>query len=224
MALLSPAPTPRRGFLQRLAAAGTAALAAGGWPRALAAAPAGSAAPLSDDAWLNRIRGKYRQVFDCVEPNGGFGAAYALNFIDSAKDALKLVDGDIAAVVVFRHLSMPLTLNDGIWAKYKVGEIIHVNDPATGAPATRNVFRDNIAMRPGLTYEDMIARRGVVVVACNLALTVFSGIAGKQVGIPADQAKQEWTAGLLPGVALAPSGVYAVNRAQEKGCTYCYGG
>jgi hypothetical protein len=37
-------------------------------------------------------------------------------------------------------------------------------------------------------------------------------------------AKAEWMAGLLPGVTLVPSGVLAVNRAQEKGCTYCSGG
>ena len=29
---------------------------------------------------------------------------------------------------------------------------------------------------------------------------------------------------LLPGMAIVPSGVLAVNRAQEHGCTYCYAG
>jgi intracellular sulfur oxidation DsrE/DsrF family protein len=29
---------------------------------------------------------------------------------------------------------------------------------------------------------------------------------------------------LLPGVHLAASGVYAVNRAQQAGCTYCFAG
>jgi hypothetical protein len=29
---------------------------------------------------------------------------------------------------------------------------------------------------------------------------------------------------LLKGVSLGASGVYAVNRAQEAGCTYCYAG
>ena len=79
-------------------------------------------------------------------------------------------------------------------------------------------------MRPGLTYEKMIAERGAIIVACNLALTVISGLAGQKIGVSAEQAKAEWTAGLLPGVALANSGVYAVNRAQERGCSYCYGG
>lgn len=33
------------------------------------------------------------------------------------------------------------TYNDTIWAKYKLGEKWNVTDPATNAPATRNVFR-----------------------------------------------------------------------------------
>jgi len=79
-------------------------------------------------------------------------------------------------------------------------------------------------MRPGLTYEQAIANRGLVMVACNLALTVLSEMAGKKVGVAAEQAKKDWEAGLLKGVYLAPSGVYAVNRAQQAGCSYCYGG
>jgi len=34
------------------------------------------------------------------------------------------------------------TYNDAMWAKYKFGEKYAVTDPATTAPATRNVFRN----------------------------------------------------------------------------------
>jgi hypothetical protein len=176
------------------------------------------------DQWISRIKGKYRQVFDCTSPNDGFGAAYPLNFSDSTKEALKVPDSDIGAVVVFRHMSMPLVLTDAMWAKYKVGELLGVKDPKTNAPATRNIFRDNVPFRPGLTYEKEITDRGVIIVACNLALTVVSGMLAPKAGVTADQAKKEWTANILPGVNLAASGVYAVNRAQQAGCTYCYGG
>ena len=43
-------------------------------------------------------------------------------------------------------------------------------------------------------------------------------------GTTPDAAYKEWVAALQPGVTLVPIGVLAVNRAQEKGCTYCYGG
>ncbi|HLT47746.1 MAG TPA: hypothetical protein VK002_11005 [Rubricoccaceae bacterium] len=219
------APTPRRSFLQRFAA-GTAALLAGGTATAHAA-PAfrPSATPRrSDDAWLDRITGEHRQVFDLVEPNKGFGAAYALNYRDSYMEAHGVSGEDVTAVIVFRHFAMPLVVGDEVWAKYPIGAFIGVNDPETEAPATRNVFHDNIMMRPGLTYAQLAAEPGIVVVACNLALTVLSSLIGQQAGISAEEAKADWEAGLFPGVTLAPSGVYAVNRAQEHGCTYCYGG
>jgi hypothetical protein len=216
-------PTPRRSFLQRLAA-GTAAFAAG-WPavaHAATNAPAGVAAP--DDAWVAKIHGKYKQVFDGVNPSDGNAVLFGLNFLDSTTQALGIGPNDITAVIVLRHWAMPLALKDDVWAKYKIGEAIKVQDPKTSAPAARNVFRDNILLRPGLTYDTVLADKRVVVVACNMALTVLAEMLGKGVGIPADQAKAEWNAGLLPGVFVAPSGVYAVNRAQQAGCTYCYAG
>ena len=214
--------TPRRGFLTRMAA-GAAALAVGNWSAASAEAPTLAASGPVGDEWLTRIKGKHKQYFDVTSPHP-FGLAFGLNYLDSGKDALKLTDKDFTAVVGFRHFSMPLALNDAMWSKYKIGELIDVKDAKTGAPATRNIFRDNVPMRPGLTYEQAMTQRGLVVVACNMALTVLSGMAAPKAGTTADKAKAEWSANLLPGVYLAPSGVYAVNRSQEAGCTYCYGG
>jgi intracellular sulfur oxidation DsrE/DsrF family protein len=215
--------TPRRGFLSGLAAT-AASLVVARWSVASAEeVQKGEGAPLGDE-WLGRIKGKYRQVFDCTTPNDGFGAAFPLNFIDSTKDALKLTDKDITGVVVFRHMSTPLMLNDSAWAKYHIGEMLGIKDPKTNAPAMRNIFRDNIPMRPGLTYEQEMASHGVIFTACNMALTALSGMAAPKASVTADQAKKDWTAALLPGVFLVPSGVYAVNRAQQAGCTYCYGG
>jgi hypothetical protein len=39
-----------------------------------------------------------------------------------------------------------------------------------------------------------------------------------------EDVKKEWVAGLLPGIQLVPSGVWAIGRAQEKGCAYCFAG
>ena len=183
----APLPTPRRTFLQRLAA-GTTLLTASGWAstRAVAATPPHAEARASDDSWLDRIRGEHRQVFDLVESNRGFGAAYALNYIDSYHETHP--GAEVTAVVVFRHFAMPLLLADSAWSKYNIGAIINVNDPETQAPAKRNIFRANVPMRPGLTYEQMMADHGIIMTACNLALTVISGIAAGQAGVSADQA------------------------------------
>ncbi len=217
---ISSSTTPRRGFIGRIAI-GAAALVAGHATvaRADAWSPAGS-----PDEWVHRIHGKYRQVFDATTPNGGLGAAYALNFIDSTKQAQAVGDDDVCAVLSVRHFAMPLALTDAAWAKYHIGEMIGVTDPATSAPAVRNIFRTSVMLRPGLTYEDMIAKRGVIVVACNMALGVLSGMAASKMGLDATATAAEWRASVVPGAVLVPSGVYAVNRAQQARCTYCYAG
>lgn len=219
------ATTPRRGFIKSIAAV-AAALAAGRVSTAEAEVASRDRHLLSPltDAWVARIHGKHRQVFDAVSANDGFAALFALNFIDGYKQTHNSPDSDITAVVSYRHFAMPLVVNDAIWSKYKVGEVINVTDPKTKAPATRNIFHDAIQMHPGLTYEALVAKPGVIMTACNLALTVLSGITAPKAGVTPEVAKQEWIAGLLPGVYLVPSGVYAISRAQEVGCTYCSAG
>ena len=213
-------PTRRRTFLRTLAASAAAL----GIPLSDAAAAIAEPEPEPpmSDAWLDEIKGKHRQIFDAVSANEGWAAVFATTLMDSY-NWQNIKDAAVTPVIVFRHMGMPLTLNDAMWDKYKIGEFLKINDPKTNAPATRNIFQDNVVMHPGLTYEGLI-KRGAVVVACNVALTVFSGMTAQQAGVPADEAKKEWTANLLKGVHLAPSGVYAVNRAQERGCTYCYAG
>jgi len=215
--------TPRRGFLGSIAV-GAAGLVLGRWSSASGEVLGSAESALIGDEWVGRIKGKYKQVFDVASVGDGFGAAFPLNFIDSTKEATKAADADITGVAVFRHMAMPMMLNDATWAKYHIGAVINVKDPKTGAPATRNIFRDNIPLRPGLTFEQEMTKNGVIFVACNLALTVLSGMAAANAKVTADQAKKDWTAGLIPGVNLAASGVYAVNRAQQAGCTYCFGG
>jgi hypothetical protein len=81
-------------------------------------------------------------------------------------------------------------------------------------------------MFPGASLGRQIPA-GAVVVVCNLATTALSGLTAGAAGLsitPAE-AYEEWKANLKPGCYLAPSGVLAVNRAQEVGgCTYCYAG
>jgi hypothetical protein len=43
-------------------------------------------------------------------------------------------------------------------------------------------------------------------------------------GVSAEQAAKEWTANVIPGITIIPSGTWGVNRAQEGGCTYCADG
>jgi hypothetical protein len=218
-----PGSEPRRAFLAQVGA-GTAALL--GTPALLGASSLASVGP-DDDKWLDNLKGKHRQYFDATSVDSGFSLAYAMNWMDTMKTTYNLQDKDLSAVVGLRHFSIPIAYTDEIWAKYKLGEFAKLNDPKTNAPATRNIFyksQEGDLMFPAMAV-DKIQPRGVVFVVCNIAHTVVSGLLGQRAGVPADQAKAEFAKGMIPGFILVPSGVLAVNRAQEKGkCTYCYAG
>jgi intracellular sulfur oxidation DsrE/DsrF family protein len=128
--------------------------------------------------------------------------------------------------VVLRHGGIPLGMAGTMWAKYKFGEFLKLNDGATNAPAVRNPFTQVKAGElplPGMAIDELVAK-GVLFGICNVAITVYSGIFAKNMGLQADAVRQDWLANLLPGVQVVPSGVIAVNRAQEHGCAYCFAG
>lgn len=223
--------THRRGFLGRLAA-GAAALGLGGLTAPLEAAAQrgptslGTSANPEFEAWLNRITGKHKMLYDTPEPNGGFAFAWARVFLDTTNEAYGTTDADNSVVIVLRHAAIPFAMKDAMWAKYKLGEAFKISDLKTQAPAVHNPFT---TMAPGdfpiakVGVDELLAK-GVLVGVCNIALTLNAGRIAKGMALDGAAVKQEWVANLLPGVQVVPSGVIAVNRGQEKGCAYCFAG
>lgn len=219
-------PSGRRAFLGKLAA--TAAAGAAGIaltsgldaPGELFAATP-SVAPDADH-WLDGLKGKHKQVVDAFAPNEGFPLAFAYTFMAAQAPS----DQPVGSVIVLRHFAMPFALNSSLWERYKIGEAIKLYDEKTKQPATMNPF---YKAAPGaLPLDDMavdkLMAKGAIFGACNMALHFLSAMLAGNAGVSADAAAKEWTEGLLPGVTLLPSGTWGVNRAQEKGCTYCSGG
>ncbi|HMH82239.1 MAG TPA: hypothetical protein VK531_05165 [Gemmatimonadales bacterium] len=229
MSQLTSFTTHRRGFLGRLAASATA-LGLGGFVAPLAAtaqprSPDASANP-EFEAWLNKMTGKHKMVFDMPEPNGGFGFAWARVFLNTTNENYGTTDADNTVVIVLRHNGIPFGMQSPMWAKYKFGEGFKINDGVTKEAALRNGFTQAKAGElpiPGMGVDELAAK-GVLFGICNIALTIYSGVFAKQMGMQAETIKKEWVANLLPGVTVVPSGVIAVNRAQEKGCAYCFAG
>ena len=217
-------PTPRRGFLGRLTAGTVAMMGVAAAAPSTLEAETLVASPADD--WLNGLTGTYRQFFDAVTVNEGFPFSFAMTFMNTIGETYKVSDKDINAVVGLRHFAIPLAFNNDIWAKYKLGEMFKINDPVTKAPAVRNPYayaKEGELLFPGMAFEKIQAR-GATFTVCNVALTVLSGMAAGFAGQPKEGAKEDWLAGMFKGVNVVPSGVFAVNRAQKKGCTYCYAG
>ncbi|PPQ29942.1 hypothetical protein [Rhodopila globiformis] len=207
---------PRRNLFGRLAGAFTVGMIG------LTSAHAEADTAQADNTdWPGKLTGRHRQLVDAYGINAGFPLAYALTFLQTNP-----APGSATSVVVLRHMGFPIALNSEIWAKYKVGEAFHIVDPETKAPAMKNPF---LNPKPGvLIVDDMAIDRllgkGAVFGACHMALVFMSKMLAGNAGLSADEAAKEWTANLVPGVSLIPSGTWGVNRAQEAGCTYCAGG
>ena len=226
--------TERREFLQRMSGAAAALAVA---PLVRDAFAGVGSAPMSrstlsipqprapwNDAWLEKLTGKHKQFFDTLQPNDGFSLAFAMYFLELNHDVYGLPDSQITAVVGLRHFAMPMALPDALWERYRIGENMQISDRTTGGPATRNPFlhRDGVPT-PGADITTLM-QRGVLFTVCNVALTALSARMASNAGVSADAAKAEWTKSIVPGMFLVPVGVMAVNLAQERGCTYCYGG
>lgn len=217
-------PSGRRAFLGKLAA--TAAAGAAGLtltsaldPDALSAATA-TTAPDAEH-WLDNLKAKHRQLVDAYEPNDGWPLGFAHTFL-----VAQTPPDSGGAVIVLRHVAMPLALTHEVWARYKIGESLKINDPATKQPAVKNPYfkpAKGVLLDDNMAVDRLIAR-GAIIGACNVALHVFSGMLAGNAGVSKEAAAKEWTAGLIPGITVLPSGTWGVNRAQEKGCTYCTGG
>lgn len=220
MSSLITTPTARRGFLGKVAAA-AAAVGLSSVPSRLGAETPEmkSSADATLDAWFGKIKGEHRVVFDVPEPNSGFGAIWPRVYLDTMK---KTYGGDATAVVILRHGGIPLGMNDALWSKYSLGQMFNINDGS--APATKNIYANitNLPL-PGIGIAELL-KSGVLVGLCDVALTVYSAGAAQKMSMAPEAVKQEWVAGLLPGIQIVPSGVLGVARAQELGAKYIFAG
>jgi len=205
--------TPRRSFFGRIAAMSALGLFGFASPATRAQAD-----PSDGPDWPGPLKGRHRQVFDIYEINDGFPLGFANNFLSPNESA--------TAVLIFRHRGLVYGVGSAMWAKYKIGESLKIIDPETKAPAVKNPWFEPKpgALRNADMAIDRLIAKGTVIGCCGVALRGTSRQLAANAGVTPEEALKEWTANLLPGVTVLPSGTWAVNRAQEAGCTYCAGG
>ncbi len=224
-------PTRRRGFLGTVAAGAVSMLGLASLSKAAPrpfspyASPLPETSDASFEAWVGKMKGKHKQVYDAPDTNSGFPFAWARILLMS-HERFGVPESDITAVIVLRHDGIPAAMVSDLWPKYKFGEQFKVTDAATKAPAVRNPFyqpKPGEQLLPDMSIE-ALQKSGVLIGVCDMALTVYSGMVGKKMNMDPADVKKDWVAGIIPGIQILPSGVYAINRAQEAGCTYCFAG
>ena len=217
--------TSRRNFIGAMGTGATLAFSAMASPLA-AAIPDELKSIHEAEAWFNKVKGKHRIVYDATEPHDAFPIIWSWVFYKT-NNQTGTPDNELTSVVVLRHGAIPFAMEDRLWEKYKFGERFKVNDPLTSAPAIRNPYwipDAKMWIDFGIEGIKKQQERGVMFCVCDMAITVNSMMTAQAMNANPEEVKKEWIGGLLPGVQVVPSGVWAVNRAQEKGCSYCYAG
>ncbi len=225
--------TSRRNFLGALAT-GTAAVS-----MATIAAPLSAGAktisdklpdPGNPDELFKNIKGKHRVVFDATQPHGVYPFVWPRVFL-LTNSATGTPEKDNSVVVVLRHNAIPYAFEDRLWTKYKFGELFKADDPASKNLSLRNPFwkpNKGDFKVPGFGEVAIgineLQASGVMFLVCDAAITVYSAAVAQGMNMEAAEVKKDWLAGLLPGIHPVPSGVWALGRAQEKGCAYIFAG
>ncbi|MDE3174148.1 MAG: hypothetical protein KGN74_13840, partial [Gemmatimonadota bacterium] len=205
--------------------AGAAALATG-LPAVAGARPLGRRPADDPDHWLDALTGKHRQIYDVLSPEkASEGAAFARNFLNANNQGYGLTDAEVNAVVSFRHMAFAMGLDDAMWSKYALGELLGWNDPNAKAPAVRNTIAGAAGdTRPQSASLAALHSRGAVFTVCGMAMAAFAGRAAERAGASHDAVVADFRAHLVPGAIEVVAGVIAVNRAQERGLSYVYVG
>jgi intracellular sulfur oxidation DsrE/DsrF family protein len=224
--------TTRRGFLGGIAAGAAAMSIATLSPlQQLHASPENPHSNSDDPAEdvFKNLKGKHRIVFDVVEPVWLFPFAWPRIFL-LTNMATGTAEKENNVVVVLRHNAIPYAMDDKLWTKYNFTELFGVKD-GEHKGVTRNVFwkpAKGTFKVPGFGVVEVgineLQASGVQFVVCNAALTVYSAVAAEKMSAKPEDVLSEWKAGVLPGITVVPSGVWAVGRAQENKCAYCYAG
>ncbi|MGQ0764455.1 MAG: hypothetical protein ACT4OZ_02195 [Gemmatimonadota bacterium] len=110
------------------------------------------------------------------------------------------------------------------WDRYGLGKSHNVTHPLTSEPTTRNPAlldeTDGIPAPFNAAGVHKQIARGVIVLACNLALADLIETVRRIDNVTPEVARDRAVAALIPGVILQPSGVFAAVRAQQAGCAY----
>jgi intracellular sulfur oxidation DsrE/DsrF family protein len=177
-----------------------------------------------DLAWPAKLNGKYRAVFDCTDPESGYGVWRANAWASQNLSVMKAAPADVTPAIVLRHNAIVLAMQQSFWDKYGIGKRKNVTHPLTQQPTNKNpVLLDEKDGIPAPFNTSSLRKqldRGVVVLACNLALEDCIDLIKSTDKVSDEAARKAAIAYLVPGVILQPSGVFAAIRAQEAGAAY----
>ena len=212
-------PSNRRDFIERLGAAAVL----GTLPVSALSAPAERVPPPVqgrewDMSWVAKLDGvPHKAIFDCTEIESGNGPARVGIWESQYQSALGAKPEEIRTVLILRHTAVALALSQAMWDRFEIGKAESVKSPMTEQATDRNPV---LGERPSDGTLTRFIAKGGIVLACNLALQKYSRLIRQKDGVSGPEAQKRVAEGMVPGIALQPSGVFAAVRAGQAGCVY----
>jgi len=173
-----------------------------------------------------------RQVFDLTAINEG-------RFLNNIKNALNgfefgfgVATKQVQIVAALHGAANMINYNDSMWAKYRIGEWLAVNDPETGHPAVRNIFyKSKVSTadaKEGPSDEksrfqdrsvEGLQRRGVKFLSCHTATEEQARVIVNRLKLTEEREAvvKDLQANTVPNVLIVPSMVATVAMLQIEG-------
>ena len=223
---------PRRDFLRTVSIGSTVAAAAGleacaTSVAALTTSPPQQPAGQWDLSWVDRLKAPYRIVFNITQKND-LGLMQAWMWMQGFQQAYGTEDNNLNAVLVFRHEAVAMMLNDAMWARMAIPESSSsaASGNAAAAPPGRNPWLTTAGSSAPSGSQDTdytisaLRARGVIMLACNMALRGQVSRLRQKENLAADDADKAIRNAIVPGCYIVPNGIFGVSRAEMAGCAY----
>lgn len=184
-----------------------------------------------DTAWASRMTGRAKAVFDVAQVQGAVPVWRASIWANQYQQVLQMPASEVSTALVLRASAVVLALTSAFWEQYGIGRAFEARHPVSNEPVARNpaLFgeADGVPANVATFALDRFMARGGIALACDLALRSLvvprvTAVERDASGAPVSPARayEIAKAGLVPGVVLQPSGLFAVFRAQEAGAMY----
>ena len=179
---------------------------------------------------LIKFKGRGKQVYDCHPINNGDFLGAIKNSFNGLQFGYGVPADQIRIVAAMHGPANAINFDDSMWAKYKIGEWLKVNDPDTKKPATRNIFYPKKNPKGGTNpsdrasiYQDYgieaLIPRGLQLLGCHNATegqaTIF--IERNSLTATVEEVVQDLQTHALPGVIFVPAMVAAISMLQSEG-------
>jgi hypothetical protein len=223
-------PLSRRNFVSSLGAGAAALTAFGHMPEANAQLVyQHSDWNFAEFDKMVRAQAKAKQLFDVRDIGGGKFLNNIKNSLNAFHYGYQIPNDQIKIAVALHGPSNALAFDDAMWEKYRLGEFVDLIDPATGKPATRNLYLEkktgaptDIQDRDSAIQDKSIQalqERGVKFMSCHTATEEQVAALTKKFGLKAsiEDTVKDLQAHALPGVLIVPGMTATISLLQSEG-------